>query len=316
MTQPDFRPGDQQSDGRVYEGPTRGGTTTTPTTTTTSTPSSASLSSSQSDAYQFILNQMLKPYGLEALAPVLKDFIIQGYTGDNLSYMLQETPEYKRRFAGNEARGKAGLPKLSPGEYIATERSYRQIMESAGLPIGFYDSPEDFASWIGNDVSPQEIKSRVDIAVDATNRMDDNYKKAMQEYYNIDESHLASYFLDQKRAEPLLQKQAKALKVAQAANRNELELTRERAERLGSSNQAENADFLMGQAAYNWQRGSNLNAIYGTDYTANDATEEAFFGTASSKRKRQELAQMEAATFNKNSGATKGALDATAPGSY
>lgn len=272
--------------------------------------------SDPTDAYQFVLKAMLEPYGLSSLASVLKDFIIQGYSGPNLAYMLQDTPEYKQRFAGNEVRGKAGLPKLSPGEYIATERSYRQIMESAGLPVGFYDSQEDFASWIGNDVAPTEVKSRVDLAVDATNRMDDDYKKTMQDYYGIDDTHLASYFLDQKRAEPFLQKQAKAMKIGQAAARNDLALGREEAERLTASTQAENADILMGQSAYNWQAGQNLKDIYGYDYTKTDALDETFFGTASAKRKKQELADLEKATFSKSGGAAKGALEAAGPGSY
>ena len=276
----------------------------------------ANMSADQADAYQFILQNMLKPFGLDALAPVLKQYIISGYTGDNLSFMLQETPEYKRRFAGNEARGKAGLPKLGPAEYISTERSYRQIMESAGMPIGFYDSPQDFASWIGNDVSPQEVKSRVDLAVDATNRMDADYKKAMRDYYGIDSSHLASYFLDQKRAEPFLEKQAKALKIGQAANRNALGIGRTEAERLATSTQAENADFLMGQAASVWQAGENLKDIYGTDYTKKNALDEAFFGTASAKRKRQQLEELEKATFSKSGGAAKNALEAASPGGY
>jgi len=276
----------------------------------------AALTGAQADAYQDLIQTLLKPFGLESLAPVLKQFIISGYTGDNLGYMLQDTPEYKRRFAGNEARGKAGLPVLGPKDYIETERSYRQIMQSAGLPIGFYDSQDDFAAWIGKDVSPQEVKSRVDLAVDATNRIDDDYKKAMQDYYGLDEGHLTSYFLDQKRAEPYLQKQAKALKLGQAASRNELALDRTEAERLATSNQAENADFLMGQAAYNWNAGQGLSKIYGTDYAKTDALDESFFGTASSKRKRRELGEMEKATFSQSGGAGKGALDAATPGSY
>jgi hypothetical protein len=281
-----------------------------------SQPTTGATTADQDDAYTFILNTVLKPLGLEALATVLKQFIIQGYEGDNLTFMLQDTSAYKQRFAGNEVRGKAGLPVLSPAEYIATERSYRQIMESAGMPIGFYDSPTDFADWIGNDVSPQEVKSRVDLAVDATNLMDDDYKKAMQDFYGIDESHLASYFLDQKRAEPYLQKQAKAMKIGQAANRNILDVTRTEAERLATSTQASNADFLVSQAAYNWDVGKNLKDIYGMDYSKTEALDEAFFGTASARRKRQQLADKEKATFSGTGGAAKNALEATGPGAY
>jgi hypothetical protein len=45
-------------------------------------------------------------------------------------------------------------------------------MASAGLPKSFYDSPSDYATWIGGDVSPTEIKSRVDLATAATTAAD------------------------------------------------------------------------------------------------------------------------------------------------
>src|SRR5213075_88659 len=96
------------------------------------------LKGSELDAY-LAVNALFKSYGLESLAPKIFDYVKNGYSGDTISILLQDTKEYKARFAGNEARKKAGLPVLSPADYLATEASYKQIMQQAGLPSGFYD---------------------------------------------------------------------------------------------------------------------------------------------------------------------------------
>ena len=41
-------------------------------------------------------------------------------------------------------------------EYLATERSYRQIMQEAGVPTGFYDQTSDFTKFLASDISPAE----------------------------------------------------------------------------------------------------------------------------------------------------------------
>jgi hypothetical protein len=117
-----------------------------------------------------ILTRTVHQYGLGSLAGQITGFIQQGYSADAISILLQNTPEYKQRFAANDARLKKGLPALSPAEYIATERSYRQVMSAAGLPLGFYDQTSDFQKFLENDMSPTELKSRVDTAAQAVNQ--------------------------------------------------------------------------------------------------------------------------------------------------
>ncbi|HEY6021954.1 MAG TPA: hypothetical protein VIY48_19455, partial [Candidatus Paceibacterota bacterium] len=136
------------------------------------------LSGTDRDAYAAI-STLFKSYGLESLAGKVYEFVKNGYSPDTVSILLQDTPEYKERFAGNEIRKKAGLPVLSAGEYLATEASYRQIMQSAGLPSGFYDQNSDFNNWIGGNVSPSEVQTRVDLATQATVLANPDYKKAL-----------------------------------------------------------------------------------------------------------------------------------------
>lgn len=256
--------------------------------------------------------EMLRTWGLEQLIPDLTRLITEGYTQDQLSYQLAQTDAYKRRFAGNEQRRAAGLPVLSPREYIETERSYRQIMQSAGLPAGFYDQHEDFLKFIAEDKSPTEIQHRVDLAVQKVGAMTDEQRAYALQTFSLGEQDLLTHFLDPERALPLLEKTARGMQVAGAAYRQGLGTSAERALELGSSQQAENAEYLYGQVAENTREGQRLAQIYGDDYGQADAEDEAFFGTASARRKRRKLAEKEQASFSGSGGLAQGALGRSA----
>jgi|SRR5215216_2530516 len=75
------------------------------------------LSGAQRDAY-LALKSLFDGYGLGTLATKILEFVQNGYSSDTISVLLQETTEYKQRFAGNEKRKAAGLPVLRPGDYL------------------------------------------------------------------------------------------------------------------------------------------------------------------------------------------------------
>lgn len=181
------------------------------------------LSGDQRNAYE-ALNNLFSSYGLQSLAPKIFQYIQNGYSADTVSIMLQDTPEYKQRFAGNEDRKQKGLHVLSPAEYLSVESSYRQIMRQAGLPQGFYDQPADFNKFIGNDMSPTELKQRVDLEVQNTTLANSALKSALEQMYGIDQEHVTAYFLDPGRAAPLLQRQAAAAAIGAEALKRGLEI--------------------------------------------------------------------------------------------
>lgn len=177
------------------------------------------LSGDNRDAY-LVLKNLFDSYGLSTLAPKIYNYITSGYSADTIGILLQQSDEYKKRFAANDARQKAGLPVLSPQEYLQTEQAYRQYFRQAGLPEGFYDQPDDFTQFLGKDVSPTEVQSRVELASQATALASPSYKQALNDIYGIGDSELTAYFLDPNRAIPLLQKQAAAAAIgAEAAKR-------------------------------------------------------------------------------------------------
>lgn len=184
-------------------------------------------SNAERNAYEY-LQRTFESWGLGSLAPKILEFVQQGYDPDTIMLMLQDTPEYKQRFAGNELRKKAGLAVLPPAEYLALERTYRQILESNGLPSGFYDDVSDFTAWIGQDVSPSEIQDRVGIATRAIHNTDDSYLSTLREY-GLGQGDLLAAILDRDRALPLLQKTVREAEIGAEARRQGLSLTQARA---------------------------------------------------------------------------------------
>jgi hypothetical protein len=265
------------------------------------------LSGDNRDAF-LAINSLFKNYGLETLAGKIYEFVKNGYSADTISILLQDTQEYKTRFAGNEARKGAGLPVLSPAEYLATEASYRQIMQSAGLPSGFYDQPSDFNIWIGKNVSPSEVQSRVDLATQATVLANPNYRKALNQM-GINDNELTAYFLSPDKALPILQKSAATAQIGAAALQQGLTFDTTYSEQLAlegiSKDQAQSG---YSQVASELETMRALGQIYGSDWNQRTSEEAIFQGSGEAIKKKARLLSQERGSFSAATGGARGGL--------
>lgn len=238
------------------------------------------------------LTTMFRQNGLETLANTVISLAQQGYTGAAFDLQLQQSQPYRQRFAANDARKAAGLPVLSPAEYLATERQFRQVMQTAGMPSGFYDDPADFQKFIANDTSVAEINDRVGAAVALAKQTDPAYRQMLQSEFNVGltDGDIAAYFLDQKRALPILQRQVNAVGIADAARRQGLGYSAQRADQLAqlgiTGDQAQQAYGQIAQATDIYGRAS---AAFGGDYTQADAENELLLGDAAARSERDQL---------------------------
>lgn len=266
------------------------------------------LKGTQRDAAMAVID-LFKQYGLESLATKIVDYVRQGFSSDTMAVMLQETPEYKKRFAGNDARKKAGLPALSPAEYLATERQYRQVMGNAGFPKGFYDQTSDFEKFIGNDMSPQELNDRVKSWQDVA-QQDSATTDSLRRLYGMSSTDYAAYLMDPQRALPVLQAQARAVQFAAAGQRHGYSVDKGLAEQYGGgAYDVSGADAEKGFAAIQEVQEDTRKAasIYNLgDYGVKEAAAEVFGGDATQARKRKKAASAERATFNDSSRGSTG----------
>lgn len=150
-----------------------------------------------------IIQDQLAMYGLADLAPEAVRYLIEGESADGIMIQLRETETFRDRFPGLALRdAQPGMVQISPAQYLKIERQYRDIMATAGLPPGFYDSPDDFAKFIGNDLSPDEVAQRVSMASSAVSNINPFLKDQLNELYGIgveNDGELIAYFLDPER---------------------------------------------------------------------------------------------------------------------
>lgn len=267
----------------------------------------AGLTGAKRDAASALIT-LFEGYGLGDLASDIVRYVRNGESSDTIYLQLQQSDSWKKRFAGNEARKKAGLPVLSPAEYLSVESSYRQTMQQFGLPKGFYDQPSDFAGFIGNDMSPAELQARVQPWFDIAQSSDPAMKAALAQL-GISTAGLAAHLLDATRAAPLLQKEVNTIKLARQAQRSKLLVGNGTLAGLTEMGITEDqAAQGFGQIANFLPQTENLAQIYGQAYDQNDAIHEVFGQDSQATRIRKQLASQERAAF---SGGGRGTLTTT-----
>jgi len=269
------------------------------------------------DAYA-ALTTLFNSYGLGSLAPKILSYLQNGYGADTITILLQQTPEYKQRFAGNDQRIKNGLQVLTPAEYLSTEASYKQLLRQNGLSDHF-DNEGNFAEWIGKDVSPTELQDRVNMAVQATTQA----PPTVTQYFNqlgIGTGDLAAYFLNDQNPTPALQLKLNQAQIGGAALQQNLQISA-----ADSLKYAQLGDtFQQAQSAY--QRiadilptANQLSQIYKTQTPVNQQTLEAqYLGSSGAAQLATErLGQQETAAFSGQAGTGKTSFQqqtAAAPG--
>jgi hypothetical protein len=259
------------------------------------------------------LQEMYNGYGLGTLAPKIIEFIQQGMGSDEVTLALEQTSEYKQRFAANETRRQKGMNVLSPAEYIATERAYRQVMHNAGLPIGFYDSNDDFKKFLENDVSATEVQQRVQAASEAIQNAPAGTLDVFRNWYSTGD--LIAYALDPTVAEPLIEKRIKAAEAAAYGQGQGLNITQGAAEDLSKMGYSlQQMQTGMATAATDHATVNMLGNIYGSP-VSDDELVKATFGTdAASNEKVSKLRSQERATFGGSGNVSSTGLSRNAGG--
>lgn len=268
-----------------------------------------------------ILIDALRSWGIDTTGEIsglvdkyIKTGVFNGNTNaDTVQLYLQDTREWKQRFAGIEMLKKnhPNVPVPSIAEYLSTERTMAQVMQAAGMPKGFYDSHSDFATFIGNNMSPAELQSRVQAASDAALNLDPGFKDYLTQagYGDLTRSHLAAYMLDPKRALPVIQRDLEAAKIAGVTGTHGFHVSNGEANHLQSLGLTE-AQLRNGldQASQVYSQAQHLGAIYGHQYGQTDALNEFLDGSPDAFNKRMGLVNQEKSQFAGSSAVGSGSL--------
>jgi hypothetical protein len=264
-----------------------------------------------------ILRDLLSQWGIGDLYADAMRLIKQGLDENAVLIQLQDTDAYKRRFAGNELRRKAGLAVLSPAEYVSVETSLKDVMRQYGLPAGFYDSPDDLTKFIGSDVSPQELSQRAAAAQKIWLSGNNDLKSQWRDYYGLSDGDGIASLLDPKVALPIIDQKLTAAQIGAAARRQGLDVDRTRAEYF-QSHGVDEASALKGYSdiAASQAITEDIARRFGETFSQADAEDDTLLGLASAQRKRKDLYGKESALFSGRSGADQSALSKSTAGSY
>lgn len=187
-----------------------------------------------------LLNNFLAQYGLGQLA----DWAWQTYIGAGggdlgmqlVQAQLPDQAAYKQRFPAIASRVAAGLPAITPADYINYETTIRQAFSAHGLPLP--DTGPDFEDMVtkllNNDVSANEVvNQRIGSAFDRVANAPIEVRQAAEHLWGINsDTALAAFFLDPTKSAPQLEKLSQSMEVAGTASRFGIDLTADRAQRL------------------------------------------------------------------------------------
>jgi hypothetical protein len=259
-----------------------------------------------------ILKEQFSQYGLGSLVDGIKNLLTDGTPASEFSLRLRQTPEYKTRFAANDARIAAGLTALSPAEYVAMEDQYQNVMRNYGLPASYYTKDTTgkqvgFEKLIANDVSNTELEDRIATAQQRVINTNPEVLKALRQFYpDLGNADILAYTLDPQNALTNIKRKVTAAEIGGAALAQGLQANGGTAESLaGQGITKAQAQQGYTNVAEMVPRGSQLADIYGQGpYSQQTAEAEVFntTGAANAAAKRKKLTDLEKASFSGQSG--------------
>jgi len=271
-------------------------------------PSSTPLNAGQQSAYD-LMASTLKSWGLDTLLGDLKQFILAGDTSpDTLSLKLSQTDAYKQRFIGNEQRKANGLPELNPAQYIALEEQYSNVLRSYGLPPGFYDSTKDFTDFIGKDLSPDELRTRAQIAHDQYEAAPQYMKDLWGQYFGGKGDAIAA-IIDPDTATAVIQDRAKQVALGAAGAQYGFGVNAARAKQFVDAGVTlQGAQQAYQQIAAIQGQDQTIAKRFGQQFTQQDEENDLLLGQGDAMQKRKSLYGSEEALFKGSGGLDANAL--------
>lgn len=314
--------------------------TPTPTPTPTGLSTTPTLDTKKIDAIAAI-SALLSSYGIGDLSGPITEAVQKGYSSDTIQLIMQDPNSkdplaiaFQTRFSANKTRAAAGKAVLSPGEYLAAERTYAQVLQSYG--VGTLAKRETMSSFIANDISAAEVADRVGLAIDRVKNADPFTKAALAQYYpSLNQTDIVSALLDPTEGLPAIKRKVQIAEIGGAAalqglptgmsattglstdytNVTSGALGAEALAAFGITQEAARKGYQA--VAGITPRAEFLSSISGgEDYTRLQAEQEAFLGLASAKRARESLTAQEEARFRGQSGLTKTSLTETGKGQF
>lgn len=268
------------------------------------------------DAYELI-KDTLRDWDLSELWTEVQSLMTEGVSGEVTMLRLRDTSAYKKRFAGNEARAKAGLELMSEAEYLAVESGLRTVVRRY-LGKGEYDTKDQIDKWIAADMAPQELSDRFSLYAQNFESQPQEVKDAWRaQGFNITDAIKVAG--DPSITETKLRRRFTAAGIAGEAFQQygSARFDEKRFEELADAGvDRDEAREGFSRVAGREDRDSLLGSISGTEITREDQEREELLGDAKAAKKRAKVYSQEKGRFDENFMGGLDALSRDASGSY
>lgn len=269
------------------------------------------------------MNMFLQANDLGGVASKAVDMLYQGKSYNEVYASIINTQEYNDRFPGMAQLRKKGIA-MTEAQYNTQMNQYENIFKRAGLDsyANFKDNKNSYANFLTNDISPDELKTRVNTATTFVNNADPTSTEMFQKYYGINKKDLVAYYLDPEMSINKLQRKTEAVTIGTEAANVGIDVGANYAETLaGRTEQGSSTGInlatvnsALGKAATSKEELAKLSTISGQDLTTQTLVE-ANLGNVSAEKQVQGLASQERARFSgKSAGA--GMTGQNVSGSY
>jgi hypothetical protein len=275
-----------------------------------------------------ILEDTFKQYNLETLAPVIKQFMIEGISAEEATLRLRDNEVYKNRFIGNQGRIAKGLAAYSPKEYLQAEEVYQNLLNSNNLSGLANKTTVD--KLIAGAVSPAETQDRINKVFNKIDNASAEVKNELGRYFsqygfndpNMQRNQLAESILSGEDPAMKLESGIRKAQLRAGATAARFTLPEQRVETIESLlQQAGISDtYAAGQQGFQTlakiePQAQALSERYQMEAaTQEELQKEAFLGLKSERRKKAE--ESEKAAFKGAAGTTQASLAQQSKGSF
>jgi hypothetical protein len=164
------------------------------------------------------IEDTLSQYGfsgstLQSLVNFAWGEVTAGTSPAQVTLDIQNTQAFQQQFPAIKQRIAAGLPPITPAEYLSTMDSYTQALVSAGIN----PTTVNLNNLVAKDVSPTELNDRIQNGYLAVAMAPQEVTSAMQQYYGVTAGQLVQHFTDPTQSEASLLQQAAAAQIGGAA---------------------------------------------------------------------------------------------------
>lgn len=173
----------------------------------------ATISQNEQDASGTITSLMqqlgMNPQDAASLGNWAMGEAAQGKSIAQISVDLYSQPAFIKATPGFAERVANGHPGMSASDYFAYKTQVQQMAHAAGFPAGFM-TDQEIGKFVANNVSADEVSSRINDAFATSMGASPETQKAMQDYYGVGPGGVAAFYLDPEKGSQVLHQQATA----------------------------------------------------------------------------------------------------------